>query len=371
MTSKNQYEGPELSPDVLDHAQALADHLREHPDSPDGREALKRVLEAVASDGDARLTVWTWDEAHPPAPRRWIVHNWLPAGRVGLLTGQGGAGKSRLAVQLAAGVASGGGAGGAWLDTPDPDILPLGNAVPPEGAPVLVASWEDEPEEQFRRLSEISGNAAPWVTPPRLHGLAFADLAGLGPVWGPLTGRHIATAAGLSEIGINVRRLAEELDAKLLILDPLAAAYGGDENVRGLVRAFVGDWDKWAREHDCAVLLLAHPPKSGADYSGSTDWEGAARSLWKLEKKIKKDISQVDQVRVQWTLKLVKSNYGPIPDDAVVLALDATPHDHGLRWRAIGTSSITEAEDSSVAQNRNGQGKNDHSPREAKYAGRI
>ena len=44
-------------------------------------------------------TDWTAE----PGPRQWLVDGWLPAGRVALLSGQGGAGKSRLALQLAAG----------------------------------------------------------------------------------------------------------------------------------------------------------------------------------------------------------------------------------------------------------------------------
>ena len=47
--------------------------------------------------------------------------------------------------------------------------------------------------------------------------------------------------------------------------------------------------DRWAREHGCAVLLVAHPPKPAAGapaarYSGSTDWRNAARTVWTLER---------------------------------------------------------------------------------------
>ena len=41
-------------------------------------------------------------------------------------------------------------------------------------------------------------------------------------------------------------------------------------------------WDGWARATNCAVLIVSHPPKSSADYSGSTDWHAAARAVWKL-----------------------------------------------------------------------------------------
>ena len=65
-------------------------------------------------------------------------------------------------------------------------------------------------------------------------------------------------------------------------MDPLAAAYACNENDRGLVRAFMASWDAWARDTGCTVLLIAHPPKTDAAYSGSTDWHAAARAVWTL-----------------------------------------------------------------------------------------
>ena len=145
---------------------------------------------------------------------------------------------------------------------------------------MVYASWEDEPEEVWRRLSEISGDAAPWVTPERLHQLHIADMAGHGPIWAPSGSRHISALASITEAGEELRWRCEGVKARLLVLDPLAAAYAGDENARGLVRAFVSDWDAWGRAHGCAVLLVAHPPKSNALYAGSTDWQGAVRNMW-------------------------------------------------------------------------------------------
>ena len=232
------------------------------------------------------------------------MKDWLPAGRVTLLAGQGGIGKSRLALQLAAGIASGGGRldgtdhaseGCSWIETPSPDTLKLGNATEPGGGGTVYASWEDELEEFWSRLSELSGSAAPWVTPERLSCLHIADMAGHGPLWGPRAdgGRHTDTLGETTAAGHELRRLCEEVGARLLIVDPSAAAYGSNENNRALVRAFVSDLDAWARDNNCAVLILSHPPKWAADYSGSTlggqrpvhvDWEASVRSMWTLRK---------------------------------------------------------------------------------------
>ena len=53
-----------------------------------------------------------------------------------------------------------------------------------------------------------------------------------------------------------MRATCKALDARLLVVDSLAGAYGGDENVRALVRAFCADWDKWATNARCAVMLI-------------------------------------------------------------------------------------------------------------------
>ena len=229
--------------------------------------ALLELQKAVEAARPIRVASWGNEK---PKDRDWLVEDWLPSGRVTMLTGEGGAGKSRLALQLAVGLAAGGDRR-AWLEAP-PQVLRLGKSVPADGVPVVFASWEDEPNEFYRRLFQISGSAAPWVTPDRVSNLKIASMMGEGPVWAPTPGSHISASAELTVTGRRLRRLCEQFDAMLLILDPLAAAYASHENTRGLVRAFVSDWDDWGQANDCAVLLLAHPPKSSQyTYAGSTD----------------------------------------------------------------------------------------------------
>ena len=287
-------------------------------------DTLTRAIELAAP-----LRTATWGHSQPQ-PRQWLIDDRLPAGRVALLTGEGGAGKSRLALQLAAGVASGGGDQREWIGSPD-GMMRLGAAVPDDGASVVFASWEDEPDEFYRRLHQISGQAAPWVKPERLQNLRIANLVGEGPVWAPAQGRHISTMAELTVTGERLRRLCEQEDARLLVLDPLAAAYAADENARGLVRAFVSHWDAWGQANNCAVLILAHPPKSaGVNYAGSTDWQGAARALWTLKAEI--DKSSTDSPS-SWKLEFVKGNYGPRPEP---LRLRWNTGSVGLRWEVVG-----------------------------------
>ena len=133
------------------------------------------------------------------------------------------------------------------------------------------------------------------------------NLAGEGPVWGPWGqgSGHIATKGELTKLGRQIRQLCTEKGAKLLILDPVAAAYGLDENSRSLVRAFISSWDAWAQQHDCAVILVHHEPKNKQAYSGSTDWLAGSRAVFSM-----KMHSEDEEYTV---LEVLKTNYGRIP----------------------------------------------------------
>ena len=82
--------------------------------------------------------------------------------------------------------------------------------------------------------------------------------------------------------GIDSVKFVMSFDGVHELWCDLAAAYACNENDRGLVRAFMASWDAWARDTGCTVLLIAHPPKTDAAYSGSTDWHAAARAVWTL-----------------------------------------------------------------------------------------
>jgi len=85
--------------------------------------------------------------------REWLIPDWLPAGRIGLLTGEGEKGKSLLALQLAAHMAAG---GGLWLGRGIKEVMP-----PVSDGVVVIAHWEDEAEEIRRRLGWIEAVEKP------------------------------------------------------------------------------------------------------------------------------------------------------------------------------------------------------------------
>ena len=309
----------------------------------DNTKALQRLREWLTAFRPLHPHFWGGTE---PTARRWLVEHWLPAGRVTLFVGPGQIGKTRLAIQLAAGVATGGDDVDTWIDGPE-DTLRLGTAVEPQGNPVVYASWEDENEEYDRRIAQIASHPdVDWISPDGVKKLVYLDMAGEGPLWAPGGGGsgHISTLATLTPTGARLRALAERLQAKLLILDPVAAVYAGDENARGLVRAFISDWDAWGRAHDCAVLLIAHPPKYAQEnddedfYSGNTDWHSAVRSMWTLRKQKvgeKPTNKQKDTRREAWKFTLAKGNYAALPVEPLEMILHQAGDGQGPVWRSI------------------------------------
>ena len=352
----------------------------------------------ITAKDDPGVACSDWTEPAGGWPKReWLIEGWLPVGRLGMLSGRGGRGKSRLVLQLAAKMASKRGA--ASTGTPPekrPEAAPecdhvLQNGASVEGkpgkgghrhpfrlepdhcGPVVFASWEDEPVEVGRRLAAMAQDDLVDVGGLEDR-LLYLDLRGKGPVWAPAHEKHLLTEASLTKIGQRVRATAESIGARLLVLDSLAGAYASDENVRPLVRAFCASWDAWGTEHRCAVLLIAHPPKRPAgksgstidedtddDFAGSTDWHNAVRFRWSLGNadtgchRVQKNAksSMGGQQVAALALACQKSSYGEKPDQTLFLA----PADKGrIGWKAI---SGLRAAKRAIAQHRGWKLKND------------
>lgn len=272
--------------------------------------------------------------------REWIIPGWMPLNRAGMIGGRGARGKSRLILQMAARIAAAaGGTGmvpllgdagasssdrgvtrrsmaqdGSWASTgPSGSYVPL-MADASKCGPVVYASWEDEEDEFGRKLESMEADGL--VDMAQLSNLHYLDMAGEGPVWGPGGSGHILNTAEMTLLGGSIRATCEHLGAKMLVLDPLAAAYGSDENAKPLVRGFVSSWDAWSRAAGCTSLIIAHPSKqkggstSGGednDYSGNTDWHGSMRFRWSLDKLADKPPGEHRDI---YRLNDAKSSYG-------------------------------------------------------------
>lgn len=80
----------------------------------------------------------SWAELEAPA-REWLIPAWLPAGRIGMVSGQGGKGKTWMLLQLAAAMASGEREWLGWASGPDKAVLPV-----EPGAAVFASSGDSD-----------------------------------------------------------------------------------------------------------------------------------------------------------------------------------------------------------------------------------
>jgi RecA-family ATPase len=201
-----------------------------------------------------------WQDQPVPA-LEWAVRDMIPKKVVALLAGDGGTGKTLLAVQLCVSSCLG---------------LPwLGKQVEKGGA--LLYTAEDDEQELHRRFA-----ATVAVTGHQLEELDcihIVPMVGLDPV--------LATARGNEDIGTTAQfeklKLAiEKYKPKLVIIDPAADVYAANENVRSQVRQFVQKLNSLTVLYGCTVILCSHPSvqgmASGSGYSGSTAWNGSVRA---------------------------------------------------------------------------------------------
>jgi RecA-family ATPase len=225
----------------------------------------------------------------PLEPMRWLATNRIPAGDVTILSGDGGGGKTTVALQLAVSVERG---LGDWLGTTC------------ERGPVIFFSGEEPESEMRRRLHRVARKRA--LDPAdldRLH-FHFADpdacllgIARPGGTMGP-TPLFEALAAA-----------AKEIRPALIAVDSIAATFGGNQNDRVHARTFVGLFRTLARDIGCAILLLDHPSlsgiTSGTGRGGSMDWQNATRARLHLET-VEGEDGATGRV-----LEVKKTNYGP------------------------------------------------------------
>ena len=254
-------------------------------------EELEKIAEEEGRGRHLPITNFRQNFERP----KWLVKDWIPSKGVTLLTGKGGTGKSRILLQLACHAAVG---EKEWLGIEqDEDEYVQGkiNAyasnsmdliVPDEGVSVLWVSWEETAGMVQQRMlgDQEEDPFAVGCAPAGAVSKNFNDnmvfWRAKSGIWEPgLDGKstHTSTAGDLTKCANYVKAMVKEHNMKIVIFDPLAAAYRVNENDRALVRAFLSEMDDWSEEVGCAVIIAAHPPKSEELFSGSTDWINAPR----------------------------------------------------------------------------------------------
>ena len=275
ITQLNKSFGPDAETDAKDIATFITNIESAIKNIESAIETLKDI-DRLEERGD--LNPEPLDLVGDIPHREWLIRDWLPANCLSMITGKGGVGKSYAALQIAAALTNG---------VTDDLIFKSTSKAKLDAArgikTVVYAAWEDDADEIRRRLKLQIKPKLKWVElDPIADRFTFIDMKGHGPIWGPEFQSHIQTRANMLTPGHQLTRICEDKGASLLILDPGAGAFGGNENDRAAVREYTAFLNHWGNEHNCATLILAHPPKSGDSYSGSTDWLGSVRSMWEI-----------------------------------------------------------------------------------------
>jgi RecA-family ATPase len=227
-----------------------------------------------------------------PIPvREWFIEGLVPLRQVTILAGDGGVGKSLLALQLGAASALGCNTAG----------LTLG------AGRTLYLGAEDEAEEFHRRLFDIVRHQDRQLSDlDQFRLIPMADMDAL---------LSIPDKAGVMQptpVWEQFSKIVRDFQPRLVVLDTVADLFGGDEIKRGQARQFIGMLRRLAIEIDASVILLAHPSaegmRSGTGSSGSTGWKNSSRSMLYFTRQEGKDDVDPD-ARVLSTKKI---NYGKI-----------------------------------------------------------
>lgn len=184
---------------------------------------------------------------------KWLWHPYIPLGKITIMQGNSGIGKTMLALNIAA-----------TLSNSEP--LP-GDTDPREPVYVIYNTAEDGLGDTIK---------------PRLRA-AGADLTRINTI-----NERVNTVTMTDE---RLEKSIIETGAKLLILDPIQAYLGSnvDMNKANEVRPIFAQLGRVAEDNECAIVLIGHQGKNQM-YSelqsllGSTDQVAAARSVLTVTK---------------------------------------------------------------------------------------
>jgi RecA-family ATPase len=230
----------------------------------------------------------------PPPDLKWLVPDYIPMRTVTLLTGDGGVGKSLLAMQLMTCVSAG---------------RPFLGMECTQGRAFGLFC---EDEDQILHHRQLRMSEALHVADKDLAHFYYLDRAGEDSVmYGPML--EDSRSMDFTDFYFRIHKIIRAIKPILIVFDTAADIFGASENNRPDVRAFIRTLRKLSYDFNAAVVLCAHPSQSGIQsgrgYSGSTAWHNSVRSRIYLTKP---DDGSNDDDRL---ISGKKNNYGPAQGD--------------------------------------------------------
>jgi len=228
----------------------------------DGARALA-VLEAAGLAVGSESAVLECFAGIKPEPIKWLWPGRIALGKLTLIVGDPGLGKSFLTLDLAARISR----RDKW---PDKTQAPLGS--------VILLSAEDDPADTIRPRLDTAG-----ADPARIHILkAVREENQEGDLFErtPKLDDVAALAEAIDRVG----------DVKLLVVDPISAYIGGkiDSHKNSDIRSLLAPLSALASQHNISIIGVSHLNKSqgNAIYrtTGSLAFTAAARAVWCVTK---------------------------------------------------------------------------------------
>lgn len=192
----------------------------------------------------------------------WLWDGWLPLGKLTILAGAGGCGKTNLLLALIATITTKG-------------IFPDGAKCEQVGK-VLIYSTEDDPADTLK--PRLIANGADTSKIDFIAGRINQD--GEREPFDPT-----------KDLPMLYEYAKQNPDIKLLMIDPIISAVGGDSNKATDVRKSLQVLVDFAQEFDCAVVGITHFAKGTSGSSpaeriiGSQAFTALARMVWSAAKR--------------------------------------------------------------------------------------
>ncbi len=218
--------------------------------------------------GNENLNLLTLYSDVRAIPVRWLWYPYIAYGKITLLQGDPGDGKSTMMMNLIAEISTGGA-------TPD------GKAM---GRPQRV-------------IYQCSEDGVGDTIKPRLEKYG-ADCRNVAFI-------NEEVCGGLTLDDERIREAIIEFRPKLVVIDPIQAYIGSDSDLQkaGRARKLMHRLGMWASTYDCAIVLIGHLNKKEGSKDlyrsiGSIDIVAAARSVLQVERDTEdRDIRLVHQIK--------------------------------------------------------------------------
>ena len=236
----------------------------------------------------AELKIISMDEVQSKEVN-WLWYPYIPYGKITIIQGDPGEGKTTLALRLAA-------------------LLSKGEALP----------YDDTEREPVKIIYQTAEDGLEDTIKPRLEA-AEADCTQIKVI--------DESEAALSMLDERIEKAIIEVGARVVILDPIQAYVGANINMNNAneVRNVMAQLGRIAEKYDCAILLVGHMNKGSGNKSsyrglGSIDFQASARSVLIVGR-----IKENPQVRV---MVQDKSSLAP-EGEAIAFELDK---ENGFSW---------------------------------------